>query len=134
MFDWWKERKTANSLDGVMDSRIDTVVSRGPLPKCGGCGSESAKLQIVRDKKGNRGYLCPSCSEQYKQLLTPDSIRNFWMCGVCGYRVLTGTDADASVDQSGNPCPNCTADVNISLVNLSGDRPVGRGLIGEPAD
>lgn len=115
-----------------MSTRMQEVLSRGPFPKCGGCGSESAALKPVQDKKNNRGYLCPTCVGRYEGLLSPESVRNFWMCGVCGYRVLAGTDADASVDQRGNPCPNCKSDVNITLVNLSGDQPIGRGLIGEP--
>ncbi len=56
------------------------------------------------------------------------------MCGACGYRVLAGSAIDATVDTSGNACPCCGADVNVSLVNLSNDRPIGRGLIGEPVD
>ena len=56
------------------------------------------------------------------------------MCGVCGYRILAGTEIDGTVDRSGSPCPNCSTDVNVSLVNLSDDRPIGRGLIGEPVE
>ena len=122
------------SLSEFMDAQIQKVLARGPFPKCGGCGEELSTLRLVSDKKGNHGYLCPVCLTKYDRLLKPDSIRNFWMCGVCGYRVLAGTQIDASVDQLGSPCPQCNTDVNISLVNLSGDQPVGRGLIGEPLE
>lgn len=107
---------------------------REPLPHCGGCGGFLPDLQLVRDKKSNRGYLCKSCLPKYEHLLKPDSIRNFWMCGACGLRVLAGTRVDALVDENGAHCPNCGADVNLSLVNLSADRAVGRGLIGEPVE
>lgn len=107
---------------------------REPLSKCGGCGDFRPDLELVRDKKGNRGYLCRRCKAEYGRLLTPDSIRNFWMCSACGFRVLAGTQIDAAVDENNNRCPECGADVNLSLVNLSGDRPIGRGLIGEPVE
>jgi len=104
------------------------------LEKCGGCGSsEVPSLELVRDKNNNRGYLCSSCKNEYARLLQPDSIRRFWMCGACGFRILAGTRIDAEVDPEGK-CPNCSADVNASLVNLSDDRPVKSGIIGEPLD
>ena len=107
---------------------------REPFPLCGGCGAFSPTLQLVRDKKQNRGYLCRECRTKYARLLQPDSVRNFWMCAACGFRVLAGTSVDALVDENGNRCPQCSADVNSSLVNLSGDRAIGRGLIGEPVE
>lgn len=135
ILDWLRGRRKPQSLDQLMESRTQKVLVRGPFPKCGGCGAEPpAKLELVADKKNNHGYLCPTCVARYSKLLQPDSIRNFWMCGVCGYRVLAGTAVDAEVDKPGNPCPNCNSDVNISLVNLSGDRQVGRGIIGEPVE
>ena len=115
------------------DEKTDTLSE--PLRKCGGCGNESlSELQLVHDKKDNRGYLCTSCKADYEGLLKPDSLRNFWMCGACGFRILAGTRIDAEVDEQSNKCPNCGADVNLSLVNLSGDRAIGRGLIGEPVE
>lgn len=122
------------SLDELMHSQIEKVIRRGPFPQCGGCGELVAHLDLVCDKKGNHGYLCRSCAMKYKTLLDPGSVRNFWMCGVCGYRVLAGTEIDGKVDQPGSPCPQCGTDVNISLVNLNRDRPTGRGIIGEPLD
>jgi DNA-directed RNA polymerase subunit RPC12/RpoP len=107
---------------------------REPRPLCGGCGEFRPDLQPVTDKKGNRGYLCKPCFASYERLLKPDSIRNFWMCGACGFRVLAGTSIDAVVDENGGKCPDCSADVNLSLVNLSKDRPIGRGVIGEPVE
>lgn len=124
----------AQSFDEQMHAQIEKVIERGPFPKCGGCGELVAALNLVFDKKGNRGYLCLSCASKYKTLLGPDSIRNFWMCGVCGYRVLAGTEIDRGVDRPGNPCPQCGTDVNISLVNLNRDRMTGKGTIGEPLD
>ena len=135
LIDWIrKRRQPVETLDAVLHSTIEKVLVRGPFPKCGGCGTESPDLRLIRDKKSNSGYLCLACSSKYKGLLQPDSPRNFWMCGVCGYRVLAGTQIDSSVDQAGNACPNCRSDVNISLVNLNCDRPVGRGLVGEPVE
>jgi len=116
-----------------MDMQTKRVLERGPFPKCGGCG-ELSNLRLICDKKSNHGYLCRECLAKYGNLLKPESPCNFWMCGACGYRILAGTKIDASVDQPGNPCPNCRSDVNFSLVNLSGDQPVDRGLIGEPLE
>ena len=100
--------------------------------KCGGCGSDSdAEIQIVRDKKDNQGFLCASCRREYASLLTPSSIRRFWMCGACGYRILAGTKIDSAVGPNSR-CPNCSADVNSTLVNLSNDRPVASGQFGQP--
>ena len=105
-----------------------------PLRKCGGCGSESsADLQITHDKKNNDGYLCKSCQTEYARLLSPESIRNFWMCGACGFRILAGTNIDARVDER-SECPKCGTDVNVSLVNLNNNRAIGRGIIGEPIE
>jgi DNA-directed RNA polymerase subunit RPC12/RpoP len=116
-------------------SRIEEVSERGPFPKCGGCGEEPpTELGLAEDKKGNHGYLCAACSGEYADLLRPDSVRNFWMCGACGFRVLAGTDIDAAVDERGNACPNCDSDISLTLVNLKADHPVGSGLIGEPLD
>ena len=104
----------------------------GLLQKCGGCGSDqSSALEVARDKNNNRGYLCSSCKREYAPLLKPDSIRRFWMCGACGFRMLAGTKIDAEVDPQ-SKCPKCGADVNSSLVNLSNDRPVKSGIFGEP--
>jgi hypothetical protein len=100
--------------------------------KCGGCGSDNAvDLQIVRDKNNNQGFLCSSCRRAYASLLTPGSIRRFWMCGACGYRILAGTRIDAAVGPESR-CPSCGADVNSTLVNLSNDRPVASGQFGQP--
>lgn len=107
---------------------------REPFPLCGGCGAFRATLELVRDKKQNRGYLCRECQTKYARLLQPESVRNFWMCGACGFRVLAGTNVDAQVDENGNRCPHCSTDVNFSLVNLSGDHAIGSGLIGEPVE
>jgi protein-arginine kinase activator protein McsA len=105
------------------------------LKKCGGCGNRDAKdLQEVRDKKKNRGFLCDACKKEYGHLLKPDSIRRFWMCKACGYRILAGTKIDAKVDELNGKCPNCGGNINITLVNLSNDRPVESGIIGEPLD
>ena len=105
------------------------------LKKCGGCGDGDAKnLQEVRDKKKNFGFLCRSCKNEYGHLLEPDSIRRFWMCGACKYRILAGTKIDVKADELDNACPNCGEDVNITLVNLSNNRPVDSGIIGEPLD
>lgn len=100
--------------------------------KCGGCGADQA-LEMVRDKNNNRGYLCQSCRSEYQGLLQPDSIRRFWMCGGCGFRILAGTRIDAEVDPESR-CPNCGADVNATLVNLNNDRPVESGILGEPLE
>ncbi len=119
-----------------MDIYRDWVLtmSSGLLPKCGGCGSDqSSALEVVRDKNNNRGYLCSSCQREYAALLKPDSIRRFWMCGACGFRILAGTKADAEVDPD-SKCPQCGEDVNSSLVNLSDDRPVESGMFGEPVE
>jgi hypothetical protein len=100
--------------------------------KCGGCGSDNAvDFQIVRDKNNNQGFLCPSCRREYASLLTLGSIRRFWMCGACGYRILAGTRIDDAVGQDSR-CPNCGADVNSMLVNLNNDRPVASGQFGQP--
>lgn len=100
--------------------------------KCGGCGSDNAiDLQIVRDKNNNQGFLCSSCRHEYASLLAPASIRRFWMCGACGYRVLAGTRIDDAVGPA-SLCQNCGADVNTTLVNLSNDRPVASGQFGQP--
>ena len=120
------------SLADVIRTQTEKVVKRGPFPKCGGCGEGVAPLEPVSDKKGNRGFLCQSCLAKYGELLRADSIRNFWMCAVCGYRVLAGTEIDREVDGPGNPCPQCGTDVNISLVNLDQDRPTASGYMGEP--
>lgn len=105
------------------------------LEKCGGCGNSNTKdLQEVRDKKRNLGFMCNSCKKEYGHLLQPDSIRRFWMCGACEYRILAGTKIDAKVDELYNACPNCGEDVTITLVNLSNDHPVESGIIGEPLD
>jgi len=119
------------SLKESLQTQIEKVTRRGAFPKCGGCGNLT-DINLVTDKKGNHGYLCHTCLIKYKKLLLPESIRNFWMCGACGYRVLAGTEMDKRVDEPGNHCPNCGIDINISLVNLSGDWPVASGIIGEP--
>lgn len=104
------------------------------LKKCGGCGSDVlAKLQEVRDKKGKRGYMCDSCVVEYDRLLKPESIRRFWMCGACEFRILAGTRVDAEVDPE-SKCPHCGANVNATLVNLSNDHPTESGIVGEPLD
>ena len=106
----------------------------GLLAKCGGCGSDnSSDLEVVRDKNNNQGYLCSSCKREYAALLKRDSIRRFWMCGVCSFRILAGTKVDAEVDPH-SKCPKCGADVNSSLVNLSNDSPVKSGMFGEPVE
>ena len=116
-------------------ARTLEVLERGPFPKCGGCGKEPpTDLEVTVDKKGNHGYLCADCSRRYAELLQPDSIRNFWMCCACGYRVLAGTEIDASVDEQDNACPCCTSDVSVTLTNLQGDAPIFRGITGEPVD
>ena len=100
--------------------------------KCGGCGSDNApSLQIVKDKNNNQGFLCPSCRREYAGLLSAGSIRRFWMCGACGYRILAGTKIDDAVGPESR-CPNCGADVNSTLVNLNKDRPVASGQFGQP--
>jgi DNA-directed RNA polymerase subunit RPC12/RpoP len=100
--------------------------------RCGGCGSNNAvDFQIVRDKNNNQGYLCLSCRREYASFLKPGSIRCFWMCGACGYRILAGTKIDDSVGPDSR-CPNCGADVNGTLVNLRNDRPVASGQFGQP--
>ena len=102
------------------------------LKKCGGCGAdEAAGIEEVRDKNGNRGYLCSSCKREYARLLEPDSTRRFWMCGDCQFRILAGTRIDAEVDPESR-CPHCGADVNATLVNLKNDLPVQSGMLGEP--
>lgn len=104
------------------------------LKKCGGCGNEHPDdLRSVRDKKQNDGYLCRACQEKYAHLLEPTSPRRFWMCGGCGFRILAGTAIDAAVDPESR-CPNCQTDVNFSLVNLSGNRPVKTDIFGHPVD
>ena len=123
------------SLRRRKPSRIEEVLRRGPFPKCGGCGGEPpTEIEMAVDKKGNHGYLCAACSSRYAELLQPDSVRNFWMCGACGFRVLAGTEIDAAVDERDNACPNCDSDVSLTLVNLKADQPVGSGLVGEPLD
>jgi ssDNA-binding Zn-finger/Zn-ribbon topoisomerase 1 len=103
--------------------------------RCGGCGSDVAgTLRPVKDKKQNSGFLCAACEEEYGGLLGPDSIRNFWMCGACAFRVLAGTRIDAKVDELNGKCPSCGADVNATLVNLKGDRRIASGIIGEPLE
>ena len=104
-----------------------------PLQKCGGCGAAS-DLQIVADKRQNHGFLCPPCSSTYQRLLEPDSIKSFWGCGACGFRILAGTTVDGEVDRNGSRCPHCGADVNSTLVNLSHDAPIGTGIMGEPIE
>jgi DNA-directed RNA polymerase subunit RPC12/RpoP len=100
--------------------------------RCGGCGVDNAvDLQIVRDKNDNHGFLCSVCRREYAALLKPGSIRRFWMCGACGYRILAGTKIDDAVGPNSR-CPNCGADVSSTLVNLSNDRPVASGQFGEP--
>ena len=102
------------------------------LRKCGGCGSDDAgSLELVKDKNHNHGYLCPRCRSEYESLLLPDSIRRFWMCGDCHFRILAGTRIDAEVDPD-STCPHCGANVTVSLVNLDNDRPTENGLMGEP--
>ena len=104
------------------------------LRRCGGCGKRnSSLLRVVTDRKGNRGYLCAERLPEYARLLEPQSIRRFWMCGSCHFRILAGTRIDAEVDPE-SKCPHCGANVNATLVNLSGDRPVASGVIGEPLD
>lgn len=114
--------------------RKDAEESFAAEVRCGGCGSrELLSLEVVKDKNNNRGYLCSSCKKEYGRLLQPESIRRFWMCGACGFRILAGTKIDAAVDPE-SKCPNCGGNVNSTLVNLSDDRPVKSGLIGEPMD
>jgi hypothetical protein len=133
IFDLFRRKRHAESPAEWLESRIHEVLERGPFPKCGGCGREPpTRLELVADKKGNHGYLCAACASGYAKLLRPDSVRNFWMCGACGFRVLAGTEVDASVDERDNACPCCDADVNLTLVNLSGDRPIASGMFGEP--
>lgn len=104
----------------------------GLLLRCGGCGnSESALLEVVLDKNSNRGALCRDCVREYLHLLRSGSSRRFWQCGKCGFRALAGTKLDAAVD-SDSRCPNCRADLNVSLLNLANDHVVASGAIGEP--
>lgn len=106
----------------------------GLLLKCGGCGSSlNQDADMVKDKNNNRGYLCSSCRQKYAKLLQPDSIRRFWMCGGCKFRILAGTEVDAKVDPQ-SMCPNCGEDVHSTLVNLNNDIPVKSGILGEPLD
>jgi len=133
IFDLFKRKRHASPLMRQLDARLLELLERGPFPKCGGCGKEPpTRLELVADKKGNHGYLCAACAIRYAELLRPDSVRNFWMCGACGFRVLAGSEVDASVDARDNACPCCDADVGVTLVNLAGDRPTGSGLFGEP--
>jgi rubrerythrin len=114
--------------------RIRSAAGRvdGLLLRCGGCGSqERAQLEVVLDKNGSRGILCEPCVREYLPLLRTGSDRRFWQCGNCTFRILAGTRMDAAVDPDSR-CPNCRADVNVSLVNLSNDQPVASGAIGEP--
>lgn len=138
---WLFGRKTGESSKQPKESSIRQAASSPEctqdkaddlLKKCGGCGNDLASaLEIVRDKNNNRGFLCSSCKREYAPLLKPDSIRRFWMCGACGFRILAGTKVDAQVDPH-SKCPKCGADVNSSLVNLNNDRPVKSGMFGEP--
>jgi DNA-directed RNA polymerase subunit RPC12/RpoP len=102
------------------------------LKKCGGCGNNNVtKRDLIQDKNNNRGYLCKSCKTNYKHLLQPDSTKRFWMCGNCSFRILASTKVDSKVDIN-SKCPNCNADVNKSLVNLSEDKPVNSDIFGHP--
>jgi len=105
------------------------------LLKCGGCGNENPhELKLVFDKKKNRGYLCNSCFKKYKKFLEPDSIRNYWMCGNCNFRILAGTDMDLKVDDLDNKCPNCRKDLTDILINLKNDKVIDSGIFGEPLE
>lgn len=107
------------------------------LEKCGGCGngSKSTNLQIVLDKKSNKGYLCPACIEEYSSLLQPGSIRNFWMCGKCEFRVLASTAIDMKVDEIGGKCPHCGVILtNALVINLNQNMPIKSGIISEPLE
>ena len=128
------EGPTAGAMPPLPGVTVNGRELLAPL-KCGGCG-ETSKESLLRaeDKKRNSGYLCAACGTRYAALLQPASIRNFWLCGACGFRVLAGTEVDAKVDALGSRCPHCSADVNFSLVNISDNRPVGRGLVGEPVE
>ena len=108
----------------------------GILKKCGGCGSmDENNLQLVYDKKKNRGYLCKFCNKKFEDLLMPDSIRNFWMCNACKYRVLAGTEIDAKVDTEYNEkCPHCGEEILNTLVNLHNDHIIDSGIFGEPLE
>jgi hypothetical protein len=137
IFGWLREfasHRSNKTVTAVLDESLHKVLARGAFPKCGGCGAEPLDLSLVFYKKRNSGFLCKSCSTAYSTLLQPSSIRNFWMCGICGYRILAGTAIDAAVDKNGGRCPNCTTDVNLSLVNLRANQPTGRGIVGEPMD
>jgi hypothetical protein len=104
------------------------------LKKCGGCGSAILKALIeVQDKNNNHGLLCKKCAKEYNKLLQPESIRRFWMCGACQFRILAGTRIDAQVDPESR-CPNCGTDVNLSLVNLNNDLSIKSGILGEPVE
>lgn len=102
-------RKGASHSSATVACPNCAPVIAGVLRKCGGCGSGvSESLELVHDKKQNRGYLCRSCKSRYASLLQPDSIRNFWMCDRCKFRVLANTDVDARIDEAaGNRCPHC---------------------------
>jgi hypothetical protein len=116
--------------------RIRSAAGRndGLLLRCGGCGKqERDQLEVVLDKNSNRGILCAQCVREYLPLLRTGSDRRFWQCGNCTFRILAGTRMDAAVDPDSR-CPNCRADVNVSLINLSNDRPVKSGAIGNPLE
>ena len=116
----------------MLGAALPASTANDLLARCGGCAGPTEGLEIVHDKKGSRGLLCGFCKTEYAEKLTPDSPSNFWMCGACNYRVLAGTRADIMVDENHNRCPNCSADVNLSLVNLSNDEPVGSDMFGSP--
>lgn len=130
------ERVVPPSLRNVSRKRknVASSIPDDLLPKCGGCGSgRSEQLVIVRDKNMNRGVLCLSCKREYANLLKPDSVRRFWLCKGCNFRILAGTKIDAEVDPH-NQCPKCGEDVNLSLVNLNNDHPVESGILGQPVE
>ena len=104
------------------------------LKKCGGCGNKKRfSLSKVRDKMNNLGYLCSPCKKEYHHLLQQESSKRFWMCGECRFRILAGTRIDAQVDPE-SKCPNCGSDVNLTLVNLKENQPVGSDALGHPID
>jgi len=96
-----------------------------PLQRCGSCGG-TTKLVIRNDNKGNRGCLCTQCDKEYQQWLSMKISNVFWMCGICGLRVVSSSKLDAEVDRRGNVCPECGTSLKVSLLNLRNDRAVQR--------
>jgi hypothetical protein len=106
--------QTHNTRDGSMGA---------PFPRrCGNCGRDDVSLELHRDWRQNRLFLCQQCFNERKENVDTNEPQSYTVFAhvPCDFRILGGS----SVDRSGK-CANCGGSLD-DYTNLQDDAPSGR--------